>query len=100
MRRAVINVRIAYGDSLPKALESLREMLRKNELVMQDPVPEVLVSDLADNGVNLTIRFWAANDKYWQAYWQIKEQLKFSLEDAGLSNPVPQQIITVINQEK
>ena len=100
MRRAVINVRIAYGDSLPKALESLREMLRKNELVLQDPVPEVLVNDLAENGVNLTIRFWSANDKYWDAYWQIKEQLKSSLEDAGLNIPLPQRIITVINQEK
>ena len=100
MRRGVITVGISYGDSLQKGLEVLREMLKKNELILQDPAPEVLVADLADSSVNLTIRFWAENAKYWEAYWQIKGQIKSTIEDAGLNIPFPQRVVTVVNQEK
>lgn len=98
MRRGVITVGISYGDSLPKGLEVLREMLDKNELVLKDPAPEVLVADLADSSVNITIRFWAENEKYWEAYWQIKEQIKATIEDAGLNIPFPQRVVTYINK--
>ena len=100
MRRAVITVGISYGDSLQKGLEVLREMLEKNELILKDPAPEVLVADLADSSVNLTIRFWADNANYWTAYWQVKEQIKSTIEDAGLNIPFPQRVVTVVNQEK
>ena len=100
MRRAVITVRISYGDSLPRGLEVLREMLDKNELILKEPAPEVLVADLADTSVNLTIRFWAENADYWTAYWQIKEQIKATIEDAGLNIPLPQRVITVLQQNQ
>lgn len=100
MRRAVITVRISYGDSLPRGLEVLREMLDKNELILKEPAPEVLVADLADTSVNLTIRFWAENANYWTAYWQIKEQIKATIEDAGLNIPLPQRVITVLQQNQ
>lgn len=100
MRRAVITVGISYGDSLQKGLEVLHDMLNKNELILKDPAPEVLVSDLGDSSVNLTIRFWADNANYWSAYWQIKEQLKSTIEDAGLNIPFPQRVITVVKEEK
>lgn len=100
MRRAVITVGISYGDSLQKGLEVLREMLEKNELILKDPAPEVLVADLADSSVNLTIRFWADKANYWTAYWQVKEQIKSTIEDAGLNIPFPQRVVTVVNQEK
>lgn len=99
MRRGVITVGISYGDSLPKGLEVLREMLNKNELVLKDPAPEVLVADLADSSVNITIRFWAENARYWDAYWQIKEQIKATIEDAGLNIPFPQRVITYVNAD-
>lgn len=100
MRRGIITVRISYGDSLQKGLEVLREMLKKNELILQDPAPEVLVADLAESSVNLTIRFWAENAKYWEAYWQIKGQIKTTVEDAGLNIPLPQRIVTFVNSNE
>ena len=71
-----------------------------NELILKEPAPEVLVADLADSSVNLTIRFWADNANYWTAYWQVKEQIKSTIEDAGLNIPFPQRVVTVVNQEK
>ena len=94
-RRADISVGIAYGDSLPKALEVLKTLLTANAQILQNPAPEVLVSELADSSVNLTLRFWAKTEDYWGVYWTVKRQLKETLESAGLHIPFPQRVITV-----
>ena len=96
-RRADITVGIAYGDSLPKALEILREMLSKNELIMKEPAPDVLVSDLADSSVNLTLRYWTRTEDYWTVYWDVKQRLKEVIEGAGLNIPFPQRVVTFVN---
>ncbi len=95
-RRADITVGIAYGDSLPQALEVLNELLKNNELVAQDPAPQVLVAELADSSVNLTLRYWAKTADYWNAYWGIKKDLKMVIENAGLNIPFPQRVVTMV----
>ena len=97
LRRADIVVRIAYGDSLPKAIEVLTVFLKQNELIIQDPAPEVLVSELSDFSVNLNLRFWTKSESYWDAYWNVKEKVKEEIESAGLNIPVPQRVVTVVN---
>ncbi|MBO4490429.1 MAG: mechanosensitive ion channel family protein [Lentisphaeria bacterium] len=94
LRRADITVGIAYGDSLPQALTVLREFLLKNDLIEKDPAPDVLVADLADSSVNLTLRFWVKTADYWTAYWMVRKELKNTIESAGLNIPFPQRVVT------
>ncbi|MGN0866993.1 MAG: mechanosensitive ion channel family protein [Oligosphaeraceae bacterium] len=98
-RRADITVGIDYGDSLAKGVETLLALMKRHPLILQDPAPEVLVSELADSSVNLTLRFWTANQNYWEAYWSVKAQLKDVLEGAGLNIPFPQRVVTLQQQE-
>ena len=95
LRRGDITVGIAYSDSLTVGVDVLLELLKRNEKIMKEPAPEVLVSELADNAVNLTLRFWTANADYWDVYWQVKKQLKPAVEAAGLTIPFPQRVITL-----
>ncbi len=95
-RRADVTVGIAYGDSLPAALEVLKRLLATHPLVCQDPAPDVMVADLADSSVNLTLRFWAKTADYWKAYWDVKRQLKEVIESNGLNIPFPQRVVTLI----
>ena len=94
LRRADITVGIAYGDSLPQALDVLRAFLLQNELIEKDPAPDVLVADLADSSVNLTLRFWVKTADYWTAYWMVRKDLKNAIESAGLNIPFPQRVVT------
>ena len=96
-RRVDITVGISYGDSLPQGIRILQELMDKNELILKEPAPQVLVADLADSSVNLTLRFWVPTAKYWDAFWQIKGQLKETIESAGLNIPFPQRVITFAN---
>ena len=96
-RRSDITVNIAYADSLPVAVKAMKDILDHEEMVLKDPAPEVLVSELADSSVQLTLRYWTATENYWPAYWSIKGQLKPAIEAAGLRVPFPQRVITFVN---
>ena len=98
-RRADIGVRVAYGDDLPAVLKTLQAMLENNEIILKDPAPQVLVAELAESSVQLNLRFWVSNDKYWDAYWMVKEQLKGTIEGGGFNIPFPQRVITFVNKE-
>ena len=96
-RRVDITVGISYGDSLPQGIKILQSLMENNEIILKDPAPQVLVADLADSSVNLTLRFWVPTAQYWDAYWQIKGRLKETIESAGLNIPFPQRVITFAN---
>ena len=96
-RRSDITVGIAYADSLPVAVKAMKEIMEREPMVLKDPAPEVLVSELADSSVQLTLRYWTATGDYWPAYWTIKGQLKPAIEAAGLNIPFPQRVVTFVN---
>ena len=73
-------------------------MMERHPLILKDPAPTVLVAELADSSVNLTLRFWTENDKYWDAYWDIQRNLKAEIEGAGLNIPFPQRVVTFANK--
>ena len=75
----------------------MKEIMEHEEMVLKDPAPEVLVAELADSSVQLTLRYWTATENYWPAYWSIKSQLKPAIEAAGLSVPFPQRVVTFVN---
>ena len=99
-RRSDITVGVAYSDSLPVALQAMQELLNAEPLVLKDPAPEVLVSELADSSVQLTLRYWTKTGDYWDAFWSIKGKLKPQIESAGLNIPFPQRVVTFVNGPK
>ncbi len=99
-RRSDITVGVAYSDSLPVALQAMQELLNAEPLVLKDPAPEVLVSELADSSVQLTLRYWTKTEDYWDAFWSVKSKLKPQIESAGLNIPFPQRVVTFVNGPK
>ena len=85
-----LTVGISYGSDMKKAKEVLMEVLKGDEKVLEDPVPFVGVSELADSSVNLAVRPWATPADYWDVYFGIIEKCKNALDAAGISIPFPQ----------
>ena len=50
----------------------------------------VVVSELGDSSVNLSLRYWAKNEDFWGIHWHVLEEGKARLEAAGISIPYPQ----------
>ena len=96
LRRADITVGVAYGDSLAKAIEVLQTLMAQNEKILKEPAQQVLVSDLSDSSVKLTLRYWTKSGDYWEVFWAVKAQLKPAIEAAGLTIPFPQRVVTMV----
>lgn len=89
-RKDAITLGISYSSNIKLAKDVLMKLMEEQEGIMKDPAPQVVVSELADSSVNLSLRFWALNDDFWNCHWFTIEEAKTRLEAAGIGIPFPQ----------
>ena len=101
MRRDAITFGIGYNDNIKEAKTILETMMCEREEVLQTEgkAPQVVVAELADSSVNLSARFWAANEHFWDLHFYFIEEGKQRLEAAGISIPFPQREVHVYEQK-
>lgn len=97
-RRVDMVMGIAYGDDIGKAIEAIGNVLEAEERVLDDPAPQIAVSELADSSVNLVVRPWCRAEDYWDVKFDLTRKCKDALEDAGCSIPFPQHDVNLITQ--
>ncbi|NKI30605.1 mechanosensitive ion channel family protein [Croceivirga thetidis] len=93
IRRENYKVGIGYGSNIKTAKDILLDICAKDERILKEPVPEVYVDGLGDSSVNLTLRFWAKNEEFWPARFELIEQSKLRFDEAGIEIPFPQRVI-------
>lgn len=89
-RRMDIVVGISYDADIRTAREVLLKVLQKDPDVLEDREQLVFVDELADSGVILHVRCWSRNDTFWSTKWRLTEEVKYALDEAGISIPFPQ----------
>ncbi|MBD5488814.1 MAG: mechanosensitive ion channel family protein [Lachnospiraceae bacterium] len=89
-RRMDIPVGISYDADIRRAREVILQVLEDDAAVLKEKDRRVFVQELADSGVNLNVRCFALNEDYWECRWRITEQIKYALDEAGISIPYPQ----------
>lgn len=92
-RRDKIDVGIGYGSNIKQAKDILLQICADHAGILQEPVPEVYVGELADSAVTLSLRFWARNEDFWAAHFYVLEELKQRFDDAGIEIPFPQRVV-------
>ena len=81
---------IGYGDDLKLAKETLIEIMKADDRVLEEPEPFVAVSELGDSSVNFVFRAWVKTDDYWDVYFDMLEKVKLTFDEKGISIPFPQ----------
>ena len=97
IRRADVNVGVAYEADLDKTREALNAAIKATEGVLQDPAPSVVLINLGDSSVNYQLRAWCEGDKYWGVMENLTINAKRELDKAHIEIPFPQ--ITVSNKK-
>jgi small conductance mechanosensitive channel len=95
-RRIDLVVGIGYDDNLDEAKGVLALLLQQESRLLQEPAPEVLVTELGDSAIHLTLRAWVIPDDYFAVLFALTEQVKKRLTAAGISIPFPQREVRVI----
>jgi small-conductance mechanosensitive channel len=58
LRRMNLDIKVGYSEDLNVAKDGVRRALDRTEQVVKEPKPNVVVTDLAPEGVNININFW------------------------------------------
>jgi small conductance mechanosensitive channel len=88
-RRVDVTVKISYKDDIKTARAAIDALIKSDERVLSDPAPMVVVSKLADTGVEITARMWCNTVLYWDVFFDMNEKIKEETQKAGLTIPVP-----------
>ena len=88
-RRIEMPVAISYEDSIGDAKALLADVLRADKRVLATPAAEILVSELAANGVSIVVRAWVATADVGPARSDLLERIRAAFADGGFKAPYP-----------
>lgn len=89
-RREDIKVGISYNSNIKKVKQVLLDIAHADDRIIKMPAPEVYVNALEDSSVNLTLRYWATNENFWNVHFYLIEEIKLRFDAEGIEIPYPQ----------
>ncbi|NQV50371.1 MAG: mechanosensitive ion channel [Candidatus Marinimicrobia bacterium] len=100
IRRVDLVFGISYGDNILTAKAIFKNVLATDTRILEDPAPQIVVSELADSSVNLFVRPWVKTEDYWDVRYYMIEKIKLALDEAGIIIPFPQRDVHLHQGEK
>ena len=92
-RRVDLQVGIAYGEDVEKAVTVIRDAVRRVPGVLATPEPAVAVGGLDASQVTINVRPWAKNADYWAVWSATLQTVKEELDRVGIEIPFPQVVV-------
>jgi small conductance mechanosensitive channel len=101
LRREGLTFGISYDSNIKEAKDILLHLVMEQETVLkiEDKMPMVVVTELADSSVNIQLRYWSKSEDFWNIRFFTLEEGKSRLEAAGIVIPFPQRDVHHYNQE-
>jgi len=90
VRRVELKASIAYKEDFEKALEVIRRLVDQHPLILAKPEPVIYVSQLGNDGVEITIQVWAPTSEWINVKRELLWLIKKELTKAGIEIPFPQ----------
>ncbi len=89
-RRVDVSVGVSYNSKLDIAIQVAMTLMKENKLVLSDPAPAVVTTELADSSVNLKLRAWSKTEDYWTVYGELINGIFKAYREQGVEIPYPQ----------
>ena len=96
-RRVDWSFGIGYGDDLDKAKDIIQKLIDADSRILKDPASMIVLGELADSSVNITVRAWAKAADYWGIFFDMNENVYHAFNNGGINIPFPQMDVHVKN---
>jgi small-conductance mechanosensitive channel len=97
-RRVQMQVGIAYGSDITKAISAIREALAAQPLILTDPAPAVFVDRFDESSIVLNVFAWAPVGEFFAVRQLIPTVIKEALDANGIQIPFPQRVVHIVGQ--
>ncbi len=98
-RRQDIPVGISYDDDIDKAFKTIHKVLDKEERLLdaKGKEPQIMVSNMGESSVDLTVRLWTKSADLWGVKWDLNKAIKEALDKDGITIPYPTRTIETVD---
>jgi small conductance mechanosensitive channel len=83
-RRADLTFSLSYDTNIKRAKDIVMNVMLNHPMVLKNPEPTVVVRDLTDSAIHLSIKPWAKNIDFGDMSSDILEQCKEAFDAAGI----------------
>jgi len=90
LRRISFTVGVAYGTDLDQAVKVALDAIRSVEGVLENPPPSVVITELGDSSINLSVRAWVKKEDYLAVRPKLIKAIYEAYNKAGIEIPFPQ----------
>ncbi len=97
-RRVDVDVGVAYGTNLDRAIKLAMELMKSHPKVLDEPEPSVVITALADSSINLQLRAWAKTEDYWAVKGDLTRGIYELYTREGIEIPFPQLDVHLRNE--
>ena len=89
--RIILEVGVAYGSDVERALALLEEIVRDNPDVLDVPAPSIILSEFGDNALMLTARYFVPSVEYlWLTKSVLNRDIYRRFNEEGIVIAFPQ----------
>ncbi len=90
IRRITLDVGVAYGTDLDRAIAVALSILKNYPKTLDDPEPQVVVTELGDSSINLQLRVWVKKEDYGVVKAELIKKIYEEFGKADIEIPYPQ----------
>ena len=96
-RRVETIVRVEYGEDVDRVKEVIHRALADSNLILDDPVPSIFVSELADSWIEISVWPWSSLENWWQLRISLPHLMLKTLHDNDIRIPYERRDIAMLD---
>ncbi len=81
---------VSYDSDIVQVKELLQSLMNEHPKLLDDPPPQVLLTEHGDSALVFTVRAWAEAGDFWPTYFEMMEKVKLAFDQHGITIPFPQ----------
>jgi len=91
-------ISVNYSHDIGSAMGVLKNLCEADTRILKDPAPVILVTDLAENAVKLSVRIWVNRPDYESVNSLYLENAKKEFDSEAITKPMPEMRVHVENK--
>jgi len=99
IRRVDLTMDVHYDTDIELAKELIMNVILNHELILDDPLPYVRVSEYKEDGIAIGLRAWTQTDHYYDVKDDLLEQIKVEFDKHHIQIPYSQIDVHIKSKE-
>jgi small-conductance mechanosensitive channel len=98
--RVEYSIKFGHREDLGRVRGVILSAIQASPYALVRPVPEVLLSEITEDRLQVTVFFWTPSRSYWPARYAVIEDIQAGLSRAGIEIPPHRRLVAFTGERK